>query len=76
MSWKFRTNLARLRKERGVERMDFVRKAGLSYNTVLNWENDVLASIDAHKLKQVMDLLNCTDLNEFIEFVEVDDEKS
>jgi transcriptional regulator with XRE-family HTH domain len=73
MLWKFRTRLAELRKERGVERMDFVRKAGLSYNTVLNWENDVLASIDAHKLKQVMDLLGVDDLNAFIEFVQVED---
>ena len=73
MAWKFRTRLAELRKERGVERMDFVRKAGLAYTTVLNWENDVLASIDAHKLKQVMDLLGVDDLNEFIEFVQVED---
>ena len=73
MAWKFRTHLAQLRKERGVERMEFVRKAGLSYGTVLSWENDLLASIDAHKLKQVMDLLNVDDLNTFIEFVQVED---
>ena len=73
MSWKFRTRLAELRKERGVERMEFVRKAGLAYTTVLNWENDLLHSIDANKLKQVMDLLEVDNLSEFIEFVEVED---
>ena len=73
MSWKFRTRLAELRKERGVERMDFVRKAGLAYTTVLNWENDLLHSIDANKLKQVMDLLGVDNLDEFIEFVQVEE---
>jgi transcriptional regulator with XRE-family HTH domain len=73
MAWKFRTRLAELRKERGVERMDFVRKAGMAYTTVLNWENDLLHSIDANKLKQVMDLLECSNLDEMIEFVQVEE---
>jgi transcriptional regulator with XRE-family HTH domain len=73
MNWKFRTHLARLRQEKGVERMEFVRKAGLSYGTVLSWENDLIQSIDAKKLKNVMDLLDCKHIDEFIEFVQVED---
>jgi DNA-binding Xre family transcriptional regulator len=73
MAWKFRTHLAKLRVERSIERMDLVRKAGLSYATVLSWENDLLHSIDANKLKQVMDLLECSNLDEMIEFVQVEE---
>jgi DNA-binding Xre family transcriptional regulator len=73
MAWKFRTHLAKLRVERGIERMDLVRKAGLSYATVLSWENDLIQSIDANKLKPVMELLQCSDLNEMIEFVSIEE---
>jgi hypothetical protein len=53
--------------------MEFVRKAGMAYTTVLNWENDLLQSIDANRLRQVMDLLDCKHIDEFIGFVQVED---
>ena len=48
-----RTRLKELRTERGESRMDVVRRAEISYQTVMKWERDVLNELDTlvlHKL--------------------------
>lgn len=57
---RYRTHLAELLKAKGVSRMDIVRKAGLSYPTVVSWEKEALKSLDADKIQAVMDVLGCT----------------
>lgn len=57
---RYRTNLEQLRKQRLLTKMDVVRKAGLSYPTVIQWERGTVSSLDANKVQAVLDLLNCT----------------
>ena len=73
MPIKFRTHLAELREKKGISRMDIVREAKLSYQTVHTWENDLLDNISALKVARVMRVLNCS-MNELIEIVGEDDE--
>ncbi len=56
---RYRTRLATLLKEKGLTRMDIVRRAGLSYPTVVSWEKEALRSLDADKVQAVMDTLGC-----------------
>lgn len=56
---RYRTRLAELLKEKSLTRMDIVRRAGLSYPTVVSWENDPLKSIDADKVQAVLTVLEC-----------------
>lgn len=55
----FRTNLRKLREDKGLSRMDIVRQAGVSYPTVLKWENSALRRLDSVKVKAVITLLEC-----------------
>lgn len=75
MPKRFRTRLAELREKSGVSRMKIVREVGVAYTTVHSWENDLLVSIDADKVSRVMDIVGCTSLDEFLEFVEVGNEQ-
>lgn len=56
---KFRTRLAELRERHGVSRMDLVRRADITYPTVMSWENDELTSVDADKLAALMRVFQC-----------------
>jgi DNA-binding Xre family transcriptional regulator len=56
---KFKTRLSELMAKHGVERMDLVRQANMSYPTVMSWENDELSSIDANKVKALLEIFNC-----------------
>ena len=51
---KFRTNLKRLREEQDVDRMELVREEGLSYPTVMKWENEAMQSLDADLVHRLM----------------------
>jgi transcriptional regulator with XRE-family HTH domain len=74
MPIKFRIHLAELREKKGISRMEIVRDAKLSYQTVHAWENELLDNISALKIKRVMNVLGCT-MSELVEIVGEDDEK-
>lgn len=57
---KFRTNLSKLRKQHKVSRMQIVREAGFSYPTVVRWEKEAMASVEAEKVDALLRLFNCT----------------
>jgi transcriptional regulator with XRE-family HTH domain len=57
---KFRTRLTELRKKHNVSRMDLVRKADMTYPTVMNWENDTLSSVNANTVWHLMSIFNCS----------------
>jgi transcriptional regulator with XRE-family HTH domain len=57
---KFRTRLTELRKKHNVSRMDLVRKADMTYPTVVSWENDDLISIKAHTVWHLLNMFNCS----------------
>lgn len=57
---KFRTRLAELREKHGISRMDLVRQANMTYPTVMAWENEELATIDANKVSNLMHLFQCS----------------
>jgi len=54
---KFRTRLRQLMAERGLERMDIVRAAGISYPTVVKWETESLGTIEAPVLDALLKVL-------------------
>ena len=49
----YKTHLKTLREDAKLSRMDVVRKAEVSYQTVLRWEKDVLKSIDHATLRKL-----------------------
>lgn len=57
---KYRTHLAALRKKHDVSRMRLVREAGFSYPTVVRWETEAMASIEAEKVAALMDIFGVT----------------
>jgi DNA-binding XRE family transcriptional regulator len=71
MTKKFRTHVAELRKKHNVSRMDLVRKADMTYPTVVSWENEALASANANTIWLLMQLFNCT-IDELLYFVDED----
>jgi DNA-binding Xre family transcriptional regulator len=73
MPIKFRMHLAELREKKGISRMDVVRGAKLSYQTVHAWETELLDNISALKVARVMRILNCS-MTELVEIVGEDDE--
>lgn len=56
---KFRTRLSELREKKGVSRMDLVRKADMTYPTVMSWENDELTSVKANTVWHLTKILDC-----------------
>lgn len=70
---KFRTRLLELMEENSdVSRMDIVRKANVSYATVVSWEKNSLQSIDA-KVLILMDIFGKTSLDEILYAVDEDE---
>lgn len=57
---EFRTRLSTIMKERGVSRMYLVRKAYMSYATVMKWENEGMQSVDATIIMRLMKVLGVT----------------
>lgn len=57
---KYRTHLEKLRKDRGLSRMDIVRSMDISYPTVASWETKALDSMDAGKVNALAKLLGVT----------------
>ena len=51
---KFRTNMKKLMKEKKISRMELVREEGLSYPTVMKWENEAMQSLDADLVNRLM----------------------
>lgn len=70
---KFRTRLADLREQYELSRMDIVRRADMTYPTVMSWENDLLSSIDSNKLFLLMQLFNIEHIDDIIFFVDETD---
>lgn len=70
---KFRTRLADLREQYELSRMDIVRRADMTYPTVMSWENDLLSSIDSNKLFLLMQLFNIDRIDDIIFFVDETD---
>jgi len=70
---KFRTRLADLREQYELSRMDIVRRADMTYPTVMSWENDLLSSIDSNKLFLLMQLFNIERIDDIIFFVDETD---
>lgn len=68
---RFRTRLTELMEKHDLTRMDLVRRANFSYITVMAWENEELRSIDATKVYDLMQLLNCT-MDELLYIVDMD----
>jgi transcriptional regulator with XRE-family HTH domain len=60
-----RTRLKELREKKNLTRMDIVRKAEVSYPTVVRWENDELDELDTGILKRLCNVLGCT-IDEFL----------
>lgn len=73
---KFRTRLAQLREEFDISRMDIVRRADMTYPTVMSWENDMLSSIDSNKLFLLMEIFNLKSIDDIIFFVDETDSDS
>lgn len=57
---KFKTRLKELMKARGLDRMDIVRDAHMSYPTVMAWEKGDLSSINADTVHALLATLGCT----------------
>ena len=74
MAKKFRTRLAELRKKHNVSRMDLVRKADMTYPTVMSWENDTLSSANANTVWYLLNIFNCT-MDELFYIVDEDGEE-
>lgn len=53
---RYRTRLKELMMKHGKSRMDIVREAGFSYPTVVRWETQPLESLDAAKVRTLMEL--------------------
>lgn len=68
---KFKTRLKELMKKRGLDRMDIVRDARMSYPTVMSWEDNELNSVGANNVHALMKVLGCT-MDELIYTVEDD----
>jgi|GEM_PF-6547152 len=56
---KFRTRLKELMEQHGLSRMDMVRRADMTYPTVVSWESDMLKSVDANKVHILTQLFDC-----------------
>lgn len=72
MAAVFTTRLADLMRHRGLTRMDLVRQAEVSYPTVVRYETEELANIEAAKIDAFMRVLNCS-FDDLIQFA-VNDE--
>lgn len=70
---KFRTRLKALMERDGLSRMDIVRRVRFSYLTVVRWETVPLNSLEAPKVKALMELFDCS--YEDLVYVVEDDEK-
>ena len=55
-----RTRLKDLRKRKKLSRMDLVRNANLSYQTVQKWETMPLKELDTLVLHRLLTYLDCT----------------
>ena len=67
-----RTRLKEILEARGIKRMELVRKAGLSYPTILKWEKDALRELDTGVLTALLKYLDI----KYEDFVyEVEDER-
>lgn len=55
-----RTRLKELRKRKKLSRMDIVRNANLSYQTVQKWETTPLKELDTLVLHRLLTYLDCT----------------
>jgi len=73
---KFRTRLTELREKYDISRMDIVRRADMTYPTVMSWENDALSSIDSNKLFLLMDILGLNKLDDILFFVDENNSQS
>lgn len=57
---KYKTRLRDLRIAQGLTRMDLVRELGISYPTIMAWENDVLTRYDGSIGRRIQDLFGVT----------------
>lgn len=71
----FRTNLRKLREERGLDRSDLVYASKITYQTIYRWETQALNSIDANTLAALCDVLQC-DTSDMFNLVPVDETES
>ena len=69
MAKKFKTRIAELREKFGLSRMDLVRKAYMSYPTVVSWETEALASANANTIWLLMQIFECN-MDELLYFVD------
>lgn len=73
MDYTVKSKLAGILKERGLTRMDVVRGADLTYQTVSKWINDEVSLIEPTtlgKLAKYLDVPEC----DLYELVEIDEE--
>lgn len=56
----YRTRLKELREEKGLERMDIVYGARMTYQTIAKWESEPLQSIRADNVQAICSVLGCT----------------
>jgi transcriptional regulator with XRE-family HTH domain len=71
---KIRTRVAELRKKHNVSRMDLVRKAYMTYPTVISWEKDALSSISSNTVWLLMQIFECR-MDELLYFVDDESEE-
>lgn len=72
---RFKWNVKELRQAAGLERMDIVRRANISYPTVLSMETKTTARLDAAVLSELMRLFNCG-MSDLVQIIDVDDDDS
>lgn len=71
---KYKTRLKELREAKGLERMDIVEQSiklgkSITYQTVMTWENRLVARIDADTTYILKKILDCS-LDELVYEVE------
>lgn len=70
---RIKSKLKNLMDSRGVSRMDVMRGAGISYPTVVRWEENNVKRYDPSTLGKLKAFFNCSE-SDIVEFIEDDPE--